>query len=463
MSTSEKTKVAIIGSGNIGTDLMIKVHAARPSTSRWARWSASTPTPTASPAPRGSASPTTARGRRRADRACRTSTRSRSSSTPPRPRRTQANAAVLRSRTASGSIDLTPGGDRPVRRPGGQPRRAPRRAATSTWSPAAARPRSRSSPRSRRVAPVPYAEIVASIASQVGRARARAPTSTSSPRPPRAAIEAVGGAARGKAIIVLNPAEPPLIMRDTVLLPDRRPPTTTRSAPRSRRWSPTSRRTCRLPPQAGGAVRRRSPTDEPVHTLLPDGAGPVTTKVSVFLEVEGAAHYLPAYAGNLDIMTSAALRIAERMVAARSADGDGSPMTDRRSTSRTSPCATACTPSATGITPDRRRRDRRRARRRRRRRDRGRARRRPRRRQRSTTAPARTPTGSGSRPPPTVHQNAPAHHAAAARHRHDRRPRSAPTTSASARCASPPTAPRPTSPRSTSRPRASSAWTSPAS
>ena len=160
-----------------------------------------------------------------------------------------------------------------------------------------------------RVTPVAYAEIVASIASKSAGPGTRANidefTETTSH-----AIEQVGGAARGKAIIVLNPAEPPLLMRDTVfaLIGD---------ADHDAIRASVAEMAARVAEYVPGYRLKQDvqftpiPDDEPVHTLLSDGGGPVTTKVSIFLEVEGAAHYLPAYAGNLDIMTSAALRTAE--------------------------------------------------------------------------------------------------------------------------------------------------------
>ena len=249
-----KTKVAIIGSGNIGTDLMIKVLrlSDSPGDGRDGRHRPGLRRP--GPGRAGSACPTTAEGvdgliahgRVRRDRA--------SSSTPPRPGAHAANAAKL-APYGKRLIDLTPAAIGPVRRPGGQPRRAPRRAATSTWSPAAARPRSRSSPRSSRVTPVPYAEIVASIASKSAGPGTRANIDEFTETTAHA-IESVGGAERGKAIIILNPAEPPLIMRDTVLLPGRRRPTTTRSAPSVERdGRRRSRRTC---PATGSSRRCRS-------------------------------------------------------------------------------------------------------------------------------------------------------------------------------------------------------------
>ena len=142
-------------------------------------------------------------------------------------------------------------------------------------------------------------------------APAPARTSTSSPRPPRAAIERVGGAQRGKAIIVLNPAEPPLVMRDTVfcLVERRGRGRDRRVGGRHGRGGPAVRP--RLPAQADRAVRRRRTRP----SCPPSGGRFRGIKVSVFLEVTGAGHYLPDYAGNLDIMTSAALRTAERLVA----------------------------------------------------------------------------------------------------------------------------------------------------
>ncbi|MEV2233727.1 acetaldehyde dehydrogenase (acetylating) [Streptomyces phaeochromogenes] len=166
------------------------------------------------------------------------------------------------------------------------------------------------------VTPVHYGEIVASIASRSAGPGTRANidefTETTA-----SAIEKVGGAARGKAIIVLNPAEPPLIMRDTVhcLVSACDEQAVTASVEemvgRVQAYVPGYRLKQKVQFEQVG-------TDDPLRTLVPAGATPL--KVSVFLEVEGAAHYLPAYAGNLDIMTSAALRTAERLAAHQSAE-----------------------------------------------------------------------------------------------------------------------------------------------
>ena len=165
-----------------------------------------------------------------------------------------------------------------------------------------------------RVTPVPYGEIVASIASKSAGPGTRANidefTETTSH-----AIETVGGADRGKAVIILNPAEPPLIMRDTVLCLIGDPDPVTHERIRSSVADMVAQVAAYVP---GYRLKQDVqiapvPADQPVHTLLTDPTAAVTHQVSVFLEVEGAAHYLPAYAGNLDIMTSAALRTAERI------------------------------------------------------------------------------------------------------------------------------------------------------
>ncbi|WP_228002003.1 acetaldehyde dehydrogenase (acetylating) [Nocardia australiensis] len=166
-----------------------------------------------------------------------------------------------------------------------------------------------------RIAPVAYAEIVASIASKSAGPGTRANidefTETTSH-----AIEAVGGAERGKAVIILNPAEPPLIMRDTVFCLVDAPDPDIHDRIRESIIKMAADVAAYVP---GYRLKQEVqidpiPADQPVHTLLADETATVPThRVSVFLEVEGAAHYLPAYAGNLDIMTSAGLRVAERI------------------------------------------------------------------------------------------------------------------------------------------------------
>jgi acetaldehyde dehydrogenase len=163
-----------------------------------------------------------------------------------------------------------------------------------------------------RVAEVPYAEIVASVSSRSAGPGTRANIDEFTETTAHA-IEAVGGARRGKAIIILNPAEPPLIMRDTVfaLIGCADHNAVRRSIEQMVADVAEYVPGYRLVQQV-----QFTPVDPAeVATLLPEGSGPVDTKVSVFLEVEGAAHYLPAYAGNLDIMTSAAMRVAEGIAA----------------------------------------------------------------------------------------------------------------------------------------------------
>ncbi|MBP7337015.1 acetaldehyde dehydrogenase (acetylating) [Niveispirillum sp.] len=168
-----------------------------------------------------------------------------------------------------------------------------------------------------RVAKVHYGEIVASISSKSAGPGTRANIDEFTETTSQAIVD-VGGATRGKAIIILNPAEPPLIMRDTVYClaeeGDRQAIADSVAAmvEEVRTYVPGYRLKQAVQFEHIGSNR-------PLH--IPEMGGDFTgLKVTVFLEVEGAAHYLPAYAGNLDIMTSAALRTAER-IAARMKEG----------------------------------------------------------------------------------------------------------------------------------------------
>jgi len=161
-----------------------------------------------------------------------------------------------------------------------------------------------------RIAKVHYGEIVASIASKSAGPGTRANidefTETTAE-----AIEKVGGAERGKAIIVLNPAEPPLVMRDTVF---------TLSEPASREAIKKSIEEMVVEVQKyvpGYALHQEVQFDEipESEAVFIEGLGHRHgLKTTILLKVEGAGHYLPAYAGNLDIMTSAARATAERIV-----------------------------------------------------------------------------------------------------------------------------------------------------
>ncbi len=159
-----------------------------------------------------------------------------------------------------------------------------------------------------RVAKVHYGEIVASIASKSAGPGTRANidefTETTSH-----GIEKVGGAERGKAIIVLNPAEPPLVMRDTVF-------TLSESADREQIRESIHKMVAEVQKYVPGYQLHQEVQFEDITKENPvfiEGLGyRHGLKTTVLLQVVGAGHYLPDYAGNLDIMTSAAKATAER-------------------------------------------------------------------------------------------------------------------------------------------------------
>ena len=159
------------------------------------------------------------------------------------------------------------------------------------------------------VARVHYAEIVASIASKSAGPGTRANIDEFTETTSRA-IEEIGGAAVGKAIIILNPAEPPLLMRDTVF-------TLSAGASEEAIAAAVEAMVAQVQAYVPGyrlkqAVQfERFGANDPVD--IPGHGRFEGVKTTVFLEVEGAGHYLPAYAGNLDIMTSAALATGERI------------------------------------------------------------------------------------------------------------------------------------------------------
>jgi acetaldehyde dehydrogenase len=153
------------------------------------------------------------------------------------------------------------------------------------------------------VVAVPYAEIVASVASKSAGPGTRANIDEFTHTTSRAVRE-LGGATRGKAIIVLNPVEPPMIMRDTVFC------AIPADADHDVVTDAIERRVAEVQEYVPGYTLRNAPQYDPPREQW-DGHG----RVSVFLEVRGAGDYLPEYAGNLDIMTAAAARVGDLVAA----------------------------------------------------------------------------------------------------------------------------------------------------
>ncbi|WP_067482985.1 acetaldehyde dehydrogenase (acetylating) [Actinomadura hibisca] len=148
-----------------------------------------------------------------------------------------------------------------------------------------------------RVVPVEYAEIVASVASVSAGPGTRANIDEFT-RTTARGVETIGGAGTGKAIIILNPAEPPTIMRDTVFC----------AVPADADQAAITASVERVVAEVAGYVPGYRLRTAPQFDEI-DGRA----RVAIFLEVEGAGDFLPPYAGNLDIMTAAATKVGEEI------------------------------------------------------------------------------------------------------------------------------------------------------
>jgi acetaldehyde dehydrogenase len=153
-----------------------------------------------------------------------------------------------------------------------------------------------------RVVDVPYAEIVATVASRSAGPGTRANIDEFT-RTTSSAVEVLGGARRGKAIVILNPAEPPLIMRDTIFC---QIPSDADSAVHAAIEASVDRVVAEVQQYVPGyRLRQRPQFDEAVPGR--------PARVTIFIEVEGAGDFLPPYSGNLDIMTAAAAKVGEEI------------------------------------------------------------------------------------------------------------------------------------------------------
>ena len=297
-SDRRRLRVAIVGSGNIGTDLMMQGRA-EPG-ARAGRHGRDRPGVGRPPAGPGAAdtSTTDAGARRRSSTG-----RRRSTWRSTRPRRTshrRARPAARRARDPC--VDLTPAALGPaVVPPSTWPSTldAPEREPDHVRRPGDDPDRRRGQPASRGV---PYAEIVSTVASRVRRAGHAAEHRRVHDSATARGLETIGGAGEGKAIIILNPAEPPIMMRNTVYARSRMPDRDAVAA------------AIRDAVAEVAGVRARLPA----HDRPADRA---TTWRRSCVEVEGAGDYLPPYAGNLDIMTAAAVRVAELLRRERRDDG----------------------------------------------------------------------------------------------------------------------------------------------